>query len=131
MHIQQQFIRYTAVGLASNSLAYVLYLGLTSAGVGHKLAMSLIYGASVLQTFFFNKKWAFQFGGAVSPALARYVTAYALGYIINFLALWLLVDVAGFAHQWIQAVMIVVVAMMLFGVQRYWVFPPDSKADMA
>jgi len=131
MRIQQQFVRYATVGLASNGLAYVLYLGLTSVGVGHKLAMSLIYGASALQTFFFNKKWAFQFSGAMSPALARYVIVYALGYIINFLALWLLVDVAGFAHQWIQAVMIVVVAMILFGVQRYWVFPPDSKADMA
>lgn len=129
MHIQQQFVRYATVGLASNALAYLLYLGLTTIGVGHKLAMSLIYAAGVLQTFILNKKWSFQFGGATNPALARYVTSYAFGYIVNFLGLWLLVDLAGWPHQWVQAVMIVVVAIVLFCALRYWVFTPGAKVD--
>lgn len=129
MQIQQQFIRYAVVGLAANVLAYLIYLALTFLGLGHKLAMTLVYGASVLQTFVLNKKWSFDFAGATNTALMRYVVAYAGGYVVNFLALWLLVDISGWPHQWVQAVMIVVVAILLFTAQRYWVFPHSTKVD--
>lgn len=131
MQIQQQFIRYAAVGLAANALAYLIYLALTILGLGHKLAMTLVYGASVLQTFFLNKKWSFSFAGATNPALVRYLIAYAGGYVVNFLALWELVDRVGWPHQWVQAVTIVVVAVLLFAAQRYWVFPQGSEAGRA
>ncbi|WP_296543294.1 GtrA family protein [Rhodoferax sp.] len=117
------------VGLVSNAIIYVIYLVLTQLGMGHKLAMSLLYAVGVLQTFFFNKKWSFRFDGAASPALVRYATAYALGYIVNLSALMLLVDQMGLPHQWVQGAMIVVVAVMLFLAQRYWVFPQLSRSD--
>jgi len=131
MAVRKQFIRYVVVGLASNAIIYVIYLVLTRIGMGHKLAMSLLYAVGVLQTFFFNKKWSFRFDGAATPALVRYATAYALGYVVNLSALMLLVDQMGLPHQWVQGVMIVVVAVMLFLAQRYWVFPQLSRSDAA
>ena len=66
-----QFIRYVVVGLVSNAMLYLVYILLTRLGMGPKLAMSLLYGGGVLQTFVFNRKWSFQFGGATTPALVR------------------------------------------------------------
>lgn len=129
--VHKQFVRYALVGLASNAFGYLLYLALTYLGMGHKLAMSLLYGIGVLQTYFFNKKWSFRFDGAATPALVRYAAAYALGYIVNLSALMLLVDQMGLPHQWVQGAMIVVVAVMLFLAQRYWVFPQLSRSDAA
>ena len=126
-----QFARYAIVGLASNVIGYAIYLLLTIIGLGPKIAMTLLYGVGVLQTFAFNKKWSFRFAGASTPALVRYATAYALGYVINLLALMLLVDRAGMPHQLVQGVMILVVAIMLFLAQRYWVFRQASGSDMA
>lgn len=126
-----QFSRYALVGVASNAMGYVLYLVLTRLGLGPKLAMSLLYGIGVLQTFFFNKKWSFSFSGAAAPALVRYAAAYAIGYFVNLLALMLLVDQAGLPHQLVQGVMILVVAVLLFLAQRYWVFAHNSKGDTA
>ena len=83
-HVLSQFARYAIVGLASNAIGYLLYLGLTNLGLGHKLAMSLLYGIGVLQTFVFNRKWSFRFEGAARPALIRYATAYGFGYVIRF-----------------------------------------------
>jgi len=120
--VHKQFVRYAVVGLASNAFGYLLYLALTHLGMGHKLAMSLLYAVGVLQTFVFNKRWSFRFDGDATPALVRYATAYALGYIINLSALLLLVDQMGLPHQWVQGVMIVLVALLLFVAQRYWVF---------
>lgn len=131
MEVHKQFIRYALVGLASNVISYLLYLLTTWLGVGPKTAMTWLYMLGVLQTFFFNKRWSFRFGGAGTPALVRYVSAYALGYVINLLALMLLVDQAGLRHQLVQGAMILVVAVMLFMAQRYWVFPQASRSDMA
>lgn len=122
MKVHKQFIRYAVVGLASNAIGYVLYIVLTRVGLGPKLAMSLLYGIGVLQTFIFNKKWSFRFAGAAAPALVRYATVYALGYVINFLALMLLVDQAGLPHQWVMAGLVLFMAVFFFAGQRFWVF---------
>ena len=126
-----QFTRYLIVGLASNFIIYFAYIIITYVGIGPKLAMTLLYGVGVVQTFVLNKKWSFRFEGAVTPALVRYVTVYAVGYVINFFALMLLVDRAKLPHQLVQGVMIFVVAMMLFVAQRYWVFRQTTRSDMA
>ncbi len=125
-----QFIRYVVVGVASNAVIYVAYLLLTQLGMGPKLAMSLLYGVGVLQTFVFNKKWSFRFEGAATPALVRYLVVYAVGYAANLLGLMLLVDQAELPHQLVQGVMIFIVAIMLFTAQRYWVFRQATRSDM-
>lgn len=117
-----QLFRYAVVGLASNALLYGAYLALTRLGVEPKLAMTLLYAAGVAQTFLFNKRWSFRHGGTHGPAFVRYCAAYALGYGINFVALLLLVDRLGYPHQLVQGVVVVSLALMLFSLQKFWVF---------
>ena len=126
-----QFARYSLVGIASNVIGYLMYIGLTKIGVGPKLAMSLLYGVGILQTFLLNKRWTFGHKSAHRSAFARYCIAYGLGYAVNMLALISLVDHMGLQHQWVQAVMILVVAIMLFAAQRYWVFAEESRDDVS
>jgi len=121
-----QLMRYGIVGLASNALGYLLYLGLTYLGMGPKLAMSLLYCVGVLQTFVFNKKWSFRFDGAATPALVRYATVYAMGYVINIFSLMLLVDQMGLPHQWVMGVLVLFMAVFFFVAQKFWVFHQTS-----
>ena len=124
-----QFVRYAIVGLASNLIGYLLYLVLTSVGLGPKLAMSVLYAVGVLQTFVFNKNWSFGFNGAATPALVRYAAIYALGYVINFVILLWLVDKSGLPHQWVMAGLVVFMAVFFFAGQKFWVFrqPGSSR----
>jgi putative flippase GtrA len=117
-----QLIRYGIVGVLSNAVAYLLYLGITAAGMEHKLAMSLLYALGVAQTFVFNKRWTFGHDDENRPAFVRYCIAYAFGYVVNLLALYVLVDRLGYAHQIVQGVMIFGLAIMLFLMQKYWIF---------
>ncbi|MBT9494938.1 MAG: GtrA family protein [Paucibacter sp.] len=117
-----QLIRYGAVGLGSNLVGYLLYIGLTQLGIGPKTAMSILYVAGVAQTFLFNKKWTFRNSGSNGPALLRYCLSYGLGYIINLLVLVLTVDHWGWPHQWVQGAMIFILALLLFTLQKFWVF---------
>ena len=127
MKVHIQLSRYAIVGLASNAFGYLLYLLLTTVGMGHKTAMTLLYGVGVLQTFIFNKRWSFSHQGPTKTALRRYIISYCIGYAINYIALWGLVDKLGFPHQWVQVVMIFLLASMLFTLQRYWVFSTEPE----
>lgn len=131
MNVRTQFIRYAIVGLVSNITIYALYLLVTWLGIGHKTAMTCLYFLGVLQTFIINKGWSFNYGGASTSALVRYAIAYALGYVVNFLALLVFVDRIGLPHQLVQGVMILVVAAIIFLAQKYWVFPSQSNGYVA
>lgn len=122
-HIQG--LRFAIVGLTSNLVLYLFYLTLTGLGLGHKTTMTLLYTIGILQTFFFNKRWTFEHDGATRKAFIRYLAAYAFGYLLNLLVLLILVDQQGLPHQWVQGIMIITLAGMLFLLQRYWIFRPS------
>ncbi len=120
-----QFTRYIVVGGTSNLLLYLAYIGLTAAGLGHKTAMTLLYVTGMLLTFMANRNWSFNHRGSGHSALARYIAAYVLGDLFNFTLLWFFVDRLHQPHQWVQAVAIVLVAVSLFLMNKFWVFAPQ------
>lgn len=127
MKIHIQLARYAIVGLFFNTLGYLLYLAITALGMEPKLAMTLLYIIGTLQTFFFNRKWSFSHDGAAMPSLIRYLLAYASGYVINWFALYGLVDILGYPHQIIQGLIIFAIAAYLFFLQKFWVFAPGMR----
>lgn len=123
-HIQS--LRFIIVGLTSNLVLYLLYLVLTALGVGHKTAMTLLYLMGTLQTFIFNKRCAFSHCGNIQKSMLRYFAAYGTCYILNLALLYTFVDGLGWSHALVQGLAILVVAMLLFLVQKYWVFRRDN-----
>lgn len=117
-----QALRYGLVGLSSNIILYLLYLLITTAGVGHKSAMTLLFAIGIILTFILNKRWTFTYHGYLQPAFIKYVAAYSLAYLLNLAALLVFVDLFRFPHQFIQGVMILTLALMLFLLQKFWVF---------
>ena len=90
--------------------------------MGHKTAMTLVYAMGVSLTFVFNKNWTFGHSGNVSGAFTRYLSVYAIGYLLNFSGLYIFVDKLEFSHQWVQGVLIIVIAFLLFLLQKTFVF---------
>ena len=119
-HIQS--LRFMVVGLTSNLVLYLLYLVLTALGLGHKTAMTLLYLVGMLQTFIFNKKWTFEHKGIFEFTFIKYVAAYGLGYLLNLFALIFLVDRMQLPHKIVQGIIILVLAVLLFLLQKFWVF---------
>lgn len=117
-----QLFSYVLVGVLSNLAGYFLYLFLTYLGCTPKLTMTTLYGVGAVFSFFANRRFTFRHDGHIGAVGIRFLLAYALGYLLNLLLLVLFVDVLGFAHQLVQAVAIVVVAIFLFVVCRLFVF---------
>lgn len=117
-----QFRRFATVGLVSNLLLYGAYLGLTGLGMAPKIAMAALYATGVLATYAVNNRWSFGRSRLSAGSFTRYLCAQALGFAFNLALLWVLVDLQQWPHQAVQAIAIVLVAMLLFGLNRYWVF---------
>lgn len=121
-----QLFRYGLVGFSSNLTAYFVYLIITNWGIEPKKAMTMVYILGVFISFVGNRKWTFQHHGDNRRTIARYVVAHLLGYLLNWLILFIFVDFLGFAHQWVQAVAIIVVASFLFVVFQHFVFTKNG-----
>lgn len=124
-----QAYRYAIVGLVSNLAGYAAYLGITAIGMHEKVAMTLLYVVGVLQTFVFNRSWSFQSHSSVHTTFVRYAWLYALGYVLNVIAMHALVDRAGYPHQAVMAGLIGFMAVFFFVGQRYWVFRASRAVD--
>lgn len=122
-----QLIRYGLVGAASNAAIYFIYLLITYLGMEAKSAMTLVYIAGASIGFVGNRKWTFAHRGDSSSAALRYVLAHLCGYLINLLILYTFVDRLGYAHQWVQAAAIIVVAGFLFVIFKYFVFSKSTS----
>lgn len=122
-----QLIRYISIGLVLNAGLYAAYLVLTHTTLTPRPAMTLVYVSGVLVGFVLNRKFTFDHQGNGRGALLRYFASYGIGYAVNWTALWLLVDYAGIAHELVQLAMLPTLAILLFTLQRYWVFPARSR----
>lgn len=117
--------------MLSNGLLYVGYLGLTAVGFEVKTAMTLIYAAGVLLTFVFNRNWSFGSHGEINSTFIRYAIAYTLGYGVNWVALFVLVDSFHLPHQAVQIVLIFCVAALLFFLLKFWVFRGTPESNLS
>jgi putative flippase GtrA len=122
----RQFLRYAMIGLVSNAILYGAYLLLTSHGIGHKTAMTILYAVGVLQTFIFNRRWTFRHRGEIAGSMTRYIATYAFGYVGSAAAMYLFVDLIGLPHQAVMFVLIFATACCIFLLQKFWVFPAKN-----
>jgi putative flippase GtrA len=118
----RQLFNYGMVGLLTNFLGYALYLFLTYLWSSPKLTMTVLYFAGALIGFFANRRFTFCHDGRIGVTGVRYMFVQLFGYLLNLSLLMLFVDWLGLAHQLVQAVAIVVVAICLFVLLRVFVF---------
>ena len=88
--------------------------------------MTLLYISGVVAGYFGHKTWTFTHQGTFFKSSMRYILAHIIGYNLALSIMYILVDVIGFAHQWVYAVTVLAVAIVLFLLFKYLVFPLDN-----
>ena len=125
--MSRQFSRYATIGVVSNALLYLAYLGLTGLGVGHKVSMTLVFVAGVVQTYFLNRDWSFSYKSKERSTFFKYCTVYIGAYLLSLFLMWLLVDYFGFLHQLVQIFLIILCAIVIFLSLKFWVFKSPAR----
>lgn len=125
----RQLASFSIVGLFSNLFGYVAYLLLVANHLDPKLAATLLYFLGVIISYLGNKRLTFRYTGSFLSAGVRYLSVYILGYLLNLLLIVWLVDRLGLPHQFVQALAIVLVAIVLFAMLRLFVFRQHSSGE--
>lgn len=118
----KQFVKYLMVGGLANGSAYVLYLGFVFMGAGPYLSMTIVYLAASIIAFSMNRKWTFASDVSIRRATGRYVIIQGIGYLTNLILLVGLHHALGVPHYLAQLTGIILVAIELFLLNRYYVF---------
>ena len=124
-----QLIRYGLVGITSNLVGYSVYLLIVYLGATPKLTMTFLYGISASIGYLGNRNLTFKHKGSLVGSGVRYAISQGCGYFINLLMLVVFVDQLGYAHQWVQAAAIFVVAGFLFVAFKFFVFKDMNVSD--
>jgi putative flippase GtrA len=119
----RELIYYGLIGVVSNVAGYLMYLLIAYLGCPPKIAMTILYGVGVAVSFFGNRKLTFKHQGPLLGSGIKFMIAHFFGYLLNLTILIIMVDNLGYAHQWVQAVAIVIVAAFLFVGLKFFVFP--------
>ena len=125
--MSRQFSRYATIGVVSNALLYLAYLSLTGLGFGHKVSMTLVFAAGVVQTYFLNREWSFSYRNRERSTFLKYCAVYIGAYLLSLLLMWVLVDYFGFLHQLVQIFLIVLSAIVIFLSLKFWVFDGPAR----
>jgi putative flippase GtrA len=121
-----ELLRFGLVGVALNVSLYLAYLGLMRFGLDYRAAMSVTYVVGVVAGYALHGRYTFKVHNDAG-AFTRYVLAYAAGYVLNLAGLSALVGMAAVSREASQAVMIVVVAGVLFLLQKTWVYRASAS----
>lgn len=127
----RHFFRYCVVGTAQNLFGYILYIIITWANVDPKIAITILYPIGFTLSYFGNKKWTFSHSGGHSQAVVRFTLTHIIGYIINLVLLYVLVDVYGYNHQYIQLLAMAILVFYFFIALKLYVFKGEISMSGA
>lgn len=125
MRINNSLTRYAVVGILNNVFAYLFFLMLYSYTGLIYLSSSFAFIVAVFTSFLAHKRFSFAFQGARASAAYKYAIAYLIGFISNIFLLSLLRNFIHFALI-VQGVSMVIVALELYLLNRFYVFSKSS-----
>lgn len=120
--ISRQFVRYVIVGTLTNVSGYLLYLFVTALGVSPILTISIFYPIYIGLAFYLHKTVSFGHKGQLTSSAVKYLVAYIGCYFLNVAMLAFFSDYLGVPHWLVQGCAVVFFALLLFVIQRYWIF---------
>lgn len=122
-NLRYQAGRYAVLGIIANAAGFLLYYSLVqAAGLKPTASVSIVYFCVCACNYFGNKLWIFQDHSRVSRSAPKYFIAQGIGYASNLGIMSILNSKLQLPHAHVQLFAIIVVAMLLFLLNKYVVF---------
>jgi len=122
-----QFVRFCVVGLSNTALSLVVFVIAVSAGVPYLAASCAAFAAGAINGYTFNRVWTFKAGSFRAQGLARYGAVQGLGLGLNVGLLAALVEVLNLPSIPAQAVVLPVISVITFALNRRWTFGRSAQ----
>lgn len=120
--------RFAVVGLSSNLLGYLLFVGLSLLGASAFTALTGSFLLSMVISYFGNRGFTFAHQGNWRRSAAKFLAVAVFAYCFNFGILWLFVQLWGMPQIVVQFFAVGAVALCTFTLMRWWVFPTGADS---
>lgn len=121
-NVRSDKVRFVVIGLATNVVAFCLFLILVLIGVSPKRTLTLLYWTFVVLVFFINRAYVFGHKGNIFHAFKKHICVYIFGYglSISMLAFWL--DYLGLNYVVAMIMTSIVMPVYFYTMQKHLVF---------
>jgi putative flippase GtrA len=118
-----EFVKFVVVGVFNTIIGLAcIFAAKALLGWGDLAANAGGYAIGLVASFALNRSWTFGDRGRISPALLRFLAAFAVAYLANLATVFGLRDLAGLDPYLAQAAGIVPYTALFFLASRAFVF---------
>lgn len=122
-----RLLRYVTVGVISNGMLYLGYIGLTAISTPPEAASAVLFVVGVTATYIVNRVWSFKSREAHGWAAPRYAATYLVGLGVQVGTLALTYRVFDIPHYLAQLLAMGCAAGSIFLLLNFWVFGRDRQ----
>jgi putative flippase GtrA len=124
------FVRYLIVGGINTAVGLgVIYACMAIFGLNNVRSNLIGYTVGVLVSFVLNRSWTFAHGGAMLPALARFLAVLIVAYLANLATVVLLADEAGVDRFIAQAAGVPPYTLVGYLGSRFFAFRSGRRSE--
>ena len=118
-----QFIKFCIVGLSNTAVNFAVYYTIIFFGVNYLFANALAFIVSVINAFFWSKKFVFKESGkSVAKQLAKVYASYGITFLLSMGTLFLMVDILGISEYIAPLINLCITVPLNFLLNKYWAF---------
>lgn len=114
--------RFFLSGAASLSVAYVVFIVSTEAGVHYLLSSWLGFGAYWIVNFNLHKRWTFKSKGQTSSQAVKHFLMHFINQFLIMAGLFILVDWVGLHYLLANIILTVLVTIEVFILSHFFIF---------
>ena len=120
----KQFIKFGIVGVSNTLLSLLIYYILVLLGVHYILSNTIAFAISVLNAYYWNRKYVFKQNEKKSAGrqLAKVYAAYGFTFLLSTGLLFLMVDVLGISELVAPLINLCVTVPLNFLLNKFWAF---------
>jgi len=115
-----QFIQFSFVGVLNTIVSLSVYYAFLFIGIYYLIANTFAFIASVLNAYYFNKKFVFKSNAKTSSSLLKTYLAYTLTFITGSIVLFILVDILSISELIAPFIVIILNVPINFLLIKLW-----------
>ena len=118
-----QIIRYSSVGIITNAMGYILYIGVANI-IGLNPPIAAIFSGFMVigVSYYLNKHFSFKHNSKGSNLAIKYYVLYISAILVHSFAIFLFSNILGFAHEFIAGISLIIISCSLFIIQKNILF---------
>lgn len=117
-----EFKKFIIVGILNTIVGYGLFAILIYANIFYLLSLTISHVLATLHSYLWNRFFTFRSANRMWQELPKFAIVYSVIYVLNFLLLYVAVDLFKFNVLVSQLFILGVVTVISFLGQRYWTF---------